>query len=113
MQATVLYVMMGVLFAVLGTPLALRRVPPNRWYGFRTPKTLSTPEVWYAANRITGIDMCIGGMVIALGALVLASAWSGVFPGYLVLADTALVVLTLAFVVAHGFLALRRITGVQ
>jgi hypothetical protein len=28
--------------------------PPNRVYGFRTPKTLSSPGIWYPVNRIAG-----------------------------------------------------------
>lgn len=44
----------GVLFVLLGIPLAKRRVPPNRWYGFRTPKTLSDPHIWYEANEYAG-----------------------------------------------------------
>jgi SdpI/YfhL protein family len=35
-------------------PMALGVVPPNRFYGFRTPQTLSSPEVWYPANRASG-----------------------------------------------------------
>ncbi len=35
-------------------PLVLNAIPPNRWYGFRTPKTLSSPDIWYPANRRAG-----------------------------------------------------------
>ena len=46
-------------------PLALGRVPPNRIYGFRTAKTLSSPEIWYAANRAAGWFM-IGAAAVAV-----------------------------------------------
>ena len=39
---------------VLSIPMILDRVPPNGAYGFRTPKTLSSEDVWYAANRAAG-----------------------------------------------------------
>jgi hypothetical protein len=35
-------------------PLVAGVVPPNRWYGFRTRKTLSSPDIWYRANRAAG-----------------------------------------------------------
>ena len=35
-------------------PMILGKVPPNYFFGFRTPKTLSSPDVWYAANRAAG-----------------------------------------------------------
>src|SRR5207249_11776864 len=38
-----------VFLAVIAAPLALRLVAPNRLYGFRTPATLSNPELWYSA----------------------------------------------------------------
>ena len=43
------------LIAIVAIPLILRQVPPNGLYGFRTPKTLSSPEIWYEANRMSGI----------------------------------------------------------
>jgi hypothetical protein len=56
-------------FIAIGIPLALERVPPNHWYGFRTAKTFSNQTIWYAANRVAGIDLIIAGVVIALGML--------------------------------------------
>lgn len=38
----------------LSIPMILGKVPPNSAYGFRTPKTLSSDEVWYPANRAAG-----------------------------------------------------------
>lgn len=52
-----LYGLAGLLFIAIGIPLALKRVPPNRWYGFRTAKTLSNQTIWYAANRVVGTDL--------------------------------------------------------
>ena len=42
--------------AVIGLciPMVLAMVPPNAFYGFRTPRTLSSPRIWYAANRVSG-----------------------------------------------------------
>jgi hypothetical protein len=39
---------------LLSIPMVLGKVPPNRFYGFRTPKTLSSPDIWYRANRASG-----------------------------------------------------------
>jgi uncharacterized membrane protein len=54
-----------VLMAASALPMVLRKVPPNLIYGFRTPKTLSSPDIWYAANRIAGWFM-LAGAVLAL-----------------------------------------------
>jgi uncharacterized membrane protein len=51
---------------VLSIPLALQLVPPNRVYGFRTPKTLSNPRIWYEANRLFGINFIIASIVMAV-----------------------------------------------
>ncbi len=39
---------------VLSIPVILGKVHPNSTYGFRTPKTLSSQDVWYPANRAAG-----------------------------------------------------------
>lgn len=42
--------MLCVVFIGISIPLIQKRVPPNRWYGFRTSKTLRSAEIWYPAN---------------------------------------------------------------
>jgi hypothetical protein len=75
-----LYGLMGLVFIAIGIPLALESVPPNHWYGFRTAKTLSNQAIWYAANRVTGIDLIIAGVVIALGMLAMFILHETVMP---------------------------------
>ncbi len=54
------------LVLLLSVPLILGKMPPNGAYGFRTPKTVSSPDVWYPANRVAGWLM-LGAMVVAIG----------------------------------------------
>lgn len=51
-----------VLAAVFGIPMALGMVPPNRYYGYRTRKTMASADVWYRANRIAGRCLAIAGL---------------------------------------------------
>ena len=53
------------LILMLSLPMILGKVPPNGTYGFRTPKTMSSPEVWYAANRAAGWFM-LAAMVVSI-----------------------------------------------
>jgi len=50
-------------------PLILEKVPRNHWYGFRTPKTLSSDAVWYPANKIGGKYFVAAGLIqiVAVG----------------------------------------------
>jgi uncharacterized membrane protein len=49
----------------LSVPLILKKVRPNPLYGFRTPRTLSNPEIWYPANAFAGWAMLIGAVMSA------------------------------------------------
>ena len=40
------------LIAGLSLPMYFEKIPPNRWYGIRTPKTLANKETWYRVNKI-------------------------------------------------------------
>ena len=53
------------LILLVSLPMILGKVPPNGAYGFRTPKTLSSPEVWYPANRAAGWFV-LAAMVISI-----------------------------------------------
>jgi SdpI/YfhL protein family len=48
------FALLGFLFAGIGIPLILEKVPPNPWYGFRVQTTLENPAVWYPVNRYLG-----------------------------------------------------------
>jgi uncharacterized membrane protein len=56
--------LIGLLIAAISIPLLFNKVKPNQWYGFRTPKTLSDPEIWYKANKYMAINMFIAGIFI-------------------------------------------------
>lgn len=56
----------GLLLLLVSVPLWLEKIPPNRFYGFRTPRTVADDRVWYPANRAMGRDMSLAGLVMVL-----------------------------------------------
>lgn len=58
------------LVAGLCVPLILRKVKPNRWYGFRSKRTLGDPEVWYRVNRLGGAFLLVASLGTLFGCLV-------------------------------------------
>lgn len=66
-----LFPAIGVLLALLGWPLAARKIGPNRWYGLRVPATFADRQVWFEANALAGRDMIVLGIVLAAVAMLL------------------------------------------
>jgi uncharacterized membrane protein len=66
-----MYLVFGLLLTCLSIPLLLKKVKPNSLYGFRVPKTMNIPEVWYAANHYAAKFLLASGLAITLAALVL------------------------------------------
>ena len=55
---------------LLAIPLICEKVPRKGFYGFRTALTMSSDQVWYRANKISGIALLVGGVVwLILGQL--------------------------------------------
>lgn len=65
-NSLLLFPLTGIIFVLLGIPLKRDKIPPNMWYGFRTPKTLSNEKTWYEVNRIAGQDMITAGLAIVV-----------------------------------------------
>ena len=61
-----LYLLGALILAGLGIPLYAKWVGPNPWYGFRTPRTLSDPKIWYAVNRVTGFWLVATGIAVGV-----------------------------------------------
>ena len=62
------YVGSGTLFVLLGFPLYLRWIPPNRVYGIRTRKSLGDQSTWFEVNRVAGYWLMITGGATATAA---------------------------------------------
>ena len=82
-KALVTVVACDVVFCAVSLPLLLRRVPPNRVYGFRTPTTLRDPDIWYPANAHFGLRLIVASVCSA--ALFGVLAWRASLPQDLVL----------------------------
>lgn len=105
---SLLFALVGLMFVGLSIPLILERIPPNRYYGFRTAKTLSEPKIWYEVNRISGNDLLVAGALITLSSLtmlLIAQSWK---PEHVVVSLLSVMVLSLMGVAWHGFKASRR-----
>ncbi len=72
-----IFLLSGLMIALVSLPLIASRVPRNHLYGFRTAKTLSADEIWYPANRYSGRQMLGAGLATAAASLLLLpfAAW--------------------------------------
>ena len=68
---------LSVLFILLGAPLAMKAIGPNRWYGFRTARTLGDREVWYSVNVLGGKALIAAGIASLVGLVLLGQLWAG------------------------------------
>src|SRR6266436_2680530 len=59
----------SLVIAGVSIPMILGKVAPNPTYGFRTRLTLSSPAIWYPANKFAGWALVIAA------ALTLAILW--------------------------------------
>ena len=103
------FAFVGVLFVALSIPLIQNRVPPNRYYGFRTKKTLNDPKIWYDVNRNSGKDLFLAGTLIfvsSLATLILAQSWRNEHVAVTLL---LVMVFSLIGVVLHGLIILNRV----
>jgi uncharacterized membrane protein len=74
------------LVGLVAVPLALKLVPPNRIYGFRTAKTLDSRELWFRINRFAGLGLIAAAAATICVFLAMPELASGrSFTGMLVL----------------------------
>jgi uncharacterized membrane protein len=70
------YVIVACVVGFLGLPLYFGKIPPNRFYGFRTERTLADPKVWYPVNRVAGGWMAVtGALTAAVATWVQRNGW--------------------------------------
>ena len=94
--------------ALVSIPLILKVIPRNSVYGFRTPSTLSSDEIWFPANYFAGWALFIAA---AVGAMLLLAVPGSARPnaGY----DAALFSIPLVVALAASFIYLRHINRLR
>ena len=60
----------GLIMILIAMPLLYNAIGPNRFYGFRTRKTLSRLDLWYKTNKYAARELVAAGMVIITLAIV-------------------------------------------
>ncbi len=61
--------LVGVRLFFVSLPLAMRKVPMNRYYGVRTPLAYKSDKNWYDMNAYGGKQLAIWSwLIIAVGA---------------------------------------------
>src|SRR5438876_7284957 len=103
-----LYGIGGVLLIAISLPLIYDKVLPNGFYGFRTPRTMSDPNLWYPANRVAGRNLAIAGVIVSTTALVVFAIHNSMQPRTASLTLLIVSMASLFGAVVHSFIALRR-----
>lgn len=104
-----LFILLGIVFIMLGLPLKYEKVPPNWFYGFRTPKTLSSKDIWYPINHVAGVDMIRTGVVMIAAAIVLLALRNLIGLEAVVFILVAVSLMMALWMLIHGFSILRRL----
>jgi hypothetical protein len=66
------FTLIPILIFLLAIPLLFDKIPRNRWYGFRTPTSMSSDQAWYHANRVAAKAMCVAAAIWMAASLVLS-----------------------------------------
>ncbi len=64
-----LYICISLVLALVSLPLIARKIKPNPIYGFRVPKTLNNPRLWYDANSYAGKWFLVVALVFLIAAV--------------------------------------------
>lgn len=105
---SILFALVGLLFVGIGIPLVLGKVPPNPFYGCRTTKTLSDSRIWYEANRISGKDFLISGLLTFAASLAMLAFGRDMNPEHVVVTLLSVLLLSVAWAAWHCFMCVRR-----
>ena len=105
---SILFAVVGLVLTGISAPLIMRKVPPNSFYGCRTRKTLSDPKIWYEANHISGIDLCIAGLTVFVSSLAMLALGQKVDTNYAVTILVIVLLLSVGGAVWHGLIVIKR-----
>lgn len=99
----------SVFLFLLNIPLYLGKIKRNHWYGFRTPRTLSSDEIWYPINREAAQNFMLACCVVLLTSLVLIILKSMIPETILVATVVVVTFVSMTGAVIKSFIFLRKL----
>ena len=105
----IIFIFAGTSEIIMGMPLLMKKIKPNWYYGFRTPKTRSDEKIWYKINKYFGRDMIICGIILIIGSLFLITTIDLFTTEEIVIVLMVFTLFPLAFAIVRGFLYLKEL----
>ena len=65
MSSSSFFLLAAALCCLLAALLIFKVIPPNRWFGLRTPRTTEDSSAWYRAHRAFGWVLLVTGVMAA------------------------------------------------
>lgn len=109
LSIAVLLLSIAVLLGGLSIPLMKGRIPPNWWYGLRTPATVHDTSLWYPANRFAGRQLFLAAAFQAVAAIALMVLRDRLTPGSAAAIALTVLLVTVVVFVVRAHLALVRL----
>ncbi len=104
-----IFIAVGLLFIGISIPLILEKIGINGLYGFRTEKTMSSPTIWYAANKIMGRDLFVAGFLILGTAIAVYVAPVELSKNQVGVINLAVLIVSMAVAVMHSSAAVKKL----
>lgn len=100
------FICTALLLIGLAIPMCLRRIGPNRFYGFRTRHSMEDEKIWYATNVVCGWWLVVTGSLMLI---VVVVAWlARLGEDAFAVAETVAVLVGCFFCAAHPLRVQRR-----
>ncbi|MBX7169966.1 MAG: SdpI family protein [Pyrinomonadaceae bacterium] len=100
---------MAIVLILVNIPLYQGKIKRNNWYGFRTPRTLASDEVWYPVNKEAGLNFIIASVITLITSIVLFFLRE-IIPQYVLVVILVVVTMfTMIGAVVKSFIFLRKL----
>ena len=66
MYDVTIFIFYGLFQAAIGLPFFLKKVPPNRIFGYKRILKLNDEELWYSIHRLFGQNLILSGIILIL-----------------------------------------------
>jgi len=96
MYDAAIFIFLGAIEIIFGVPLFLKKVPPNRIYGYRCSRIGNNKDLWFAVNKLAGKYLILSGICLIVISVLLMIFFKNSNEELLRIVNTAAVIIPLA-----------------
>ncbi len=111
MYDVTIFIFFGLLQAVIGLPFFIKKIPPNKIFGYKRILKNDDKDLWYTFHRLFGQSMILSGIILILLSVLIMLIFKNAESGISRIVNTVVMLVFIVIAIIRSEIFLNKNNG--